>query len=74
MKDTLERLRIPTNMKWFFKLHLFVWNPAEWVQLQLEACHLSTGEQFEAKGHFAIVNSCGFAYTSDVSPPCHNNY
>lgn len=44
--------------------------PLTGVQLQLEACHLSVEEQFKAKGHFAVVNSCGFKYISEVSPPC----
>lgn len=30
---------------------------------------LGTGEQFEEKGHFAIVNSCGFN-SLQVSPQC----
>lgn len=42
------------------------WSGTSWV----EACHLRVGEQFEAKGHFAVVNSCGFGYISDVSPSC----
>lgn len=37
-------------------------NPVKGGQLQLEACHLEVGKQFEAKGHLAIVHSCGSKY------------
>lgn len=61
-KDILERLSISANMPTIsLNCTYWSWTQLSMGQLQLGACHFGVGEQLEAKGHFAIVNSCGYS-------------
>lgn len=61
-KDMLERLSISANMPTIsLNCTYWSWTQLSMGQLQLGACHFGVGEQLEAKGHFAIVNSCGYS-------------
>lgn len=58
----LERLSISANMPTIsLNCTYWSWTQLSTGQLQLGACHFGVGEQLEAKGHFAIVNSCGYS-------------
>lgn len=61
-KDILERLRISANMPTTSQnCTYWSWTQLTGGQLQLGACHLGVGEQSEAQGHVAIVNSHGYS-------------